>query len=230
VRRVPRDRRDQPRRGRHRQFPLQAAYHGGRLVTYTLLGVAAGAAGRLLDLTSTLAGIRPVAASIAGATLITFGLYSLLRIHGLVPAHLPVPSFLHRWLRAGHARAFKRPPIVRATLIGLLTTLLPCGWLYAFVITAAGTASPLYGALAMSVFWLGTLPMMIALGATLRGVTGALGRRMPVLTCVALMVIGLFTLINRARLDPGLLANRSAPANTVRPTEQPKAPCCIKTP
>lgn len=219
-----------PGPGQSRQFPLQAAYHGGRLVTYVLLGIAGGAAGRLLDLTSTLAGIRPVAASLAGATLIAFGLYSLLRIYGLAPAHLPAPLFLRRWLRAGHLRAMNRPPVVRAALIGLLTTLLPCGWLYAFVITAAGTASPLYGALTMAVFWLGTLPMMVALGATVRGVTGGLGRRMPVLTCIALMTIGLFTLINRARLDPGLLANRGAAANTVRPTDQPKPPCCVKTP
>jgi sulfite exporter TauE/SafE len=216
--------------GRQRQFPLQAAYHGGRLVTYTVLGVAAGAAGRLLDLTSTLAGVRPVAAALAGATLVAFGVYSLLRIYGLAPAHLPAPAFLQRWLHAGHARAFRRPPTVRAALIGLLTTLLPCGWLYAFVITAAGTANPLFGALTMAVFWLGTLPMMVALGATVRGVTGALGRRMPVLTCVALIAIGLATLINRARLDPGVLARRSDPANTIHPTEQPKAPCCIKAP
>lgn len=219
-----------PGAGRPRQFPLQAAYHGGRLVTYTLLGVAGGAAGRLLDLTSTLAGIRPIAAALAGATLIAFGLYSLLRIYGYAPAHLPVPPILHRLLRAGHSRAMNRPPVVRAALIGLLTTLLPCGWLYAFVITAAGTASPLYGGLTMIVFWLGTLPMMVALGATLRGFTGVLGRRMPVITCLALMAIGLFTLINRARLDPGLLAARGAAANTVQPTEQAKAPCCIKTP
>ena len=123
-----------------------------------------------------------------------------------------------------------RPPVVRAALIGLLTTLLPCGWLYAFVITAAGTASPMYGGLTMVVFWLGTLPMMVALGATLRGFTGALGRRMPVITCLALMAIGLFTLVNRARLDPGLLAARGAAANTVHPAQQAKPPCCIKTP
>jgi hypothetical protein len=214
-----------------RQFPLQAAYHGGRLVTYTLLGAAAGAAGHLIDLTTALAGVRPVAAALAGATLVAFGVYSLLRVRGLVPARLPAPAFLQGWLHAGHRRAMTHPPVTRAALIGLLTTLLPCGWLYAFVLTAAGAASPVRGALAMAIFWLGTLPVMVALGATLRGATGALGRRMPALTCVALIAIGLLTLANRARLDPArLLGNSAAAADAVRPIDQPKPLCCVKTP
>jgi hypothetical protein len=213
---------------RPRQLPLQAAYHLGRLATYTLLGIAAGAAGKLLDLTTALAGLRPVAASLAGATLLAFGLFSLLRIRGLVPPRLPAPAFMQRLLQAGHRRAFERPPIVRAAMIGLLTTLLPCGWLYAFVLTAAGTASPWLGATAMAVFWLGTLPMMVTLGATLRGVSNTLGRRLPTLTCVALMAMGLFTLVARARLDPTALAARltTTPTGTQHATAQPKAPCC----
>jgi sulfite exporter TauE/SafE len=208
---------------RPRQAPLQIAYHGGRLLTYMMLGVAAGAAGHLLDLTGTLAGVRPVAAALAGATLLAFGLFSLLRLYGYAPPHLPATAFVQRWLQAGHRRALDRPPVARAALIGLLTTLLPCGWLYAFVVTAAGTASPWRGGLTMAVFWVGTLPVMIALGATVRGFAGALGRRMPVITCVVLMGMGLFTLINRAQLDPGAIARRVA-ASTA--SADPILPCC----
>ncbi len=210
---------------RPRQAPLQAAYHGGRLITYTILGVAAGAAGQLLNLTSTLAGVRPVAAALAGATLLAFGLFSLLRIYGVAP-RLPVPAILQRLISAGHRRAFNRPPIIRAALIGLLTTLLPCGWLYAFVITAAGTASPWRGGLTMAVFWLGTLPVMIALGATVRRFTGSLGRHLPVITCLALMGLGLFTLINRSRLDPAALARNAGAAAVAIPNPQTTPPCC----
>ena len=211
---------------RPRQFPLQAAYHAGRLITYTLLGLVAGTAGKLIDLTTALAGVRPVAASLAGATLLTFGLFSLLRIYGIVPAHLPGPAFMQRPLQTGYRRAFDRPPVVRAAMVGLLTTLLPCGWLYAFVLTAAGTASPWLGATAMAVFWLGTLPVMVALGATIRGVAGAFGRHLPTVTCVAMMSIGLFTLVHRARLDPLALASRTASIDTQQPVQQAKAPCC----
>jgi sulfite exporter TauE/SafE len=81
---------------RPRQAPLLAAYHLGRLVTYVMLGIAAGAVGGLLDLTTTLAGLRPVAAALAGATLLTFGLISLLRIYGRGPALLHAPQFMQR--------------------------------------------------------------------------------------------------------------------------------------
>jgi sulfite exporter TauE/SafE len=211
---------------RQSQVRLQAAYHGGRLITYTLLGIAAGAAGHLLDLTTTLAGARPIAAAIAGATLLTFGLFSLMRIYGIAPARLPAPAFLQRLLQAGHRRAMSRPPVVRAAMIGLMTTLLPCGWLYAFVITAAGTASPWRGGATMAVFWLGTLPIMIALGATVRRAAGALGRRLPTVTCVALMALGLFTLINRSRLDPAAIARRVDAATTTHTISQTDLPCC----
>jgi sulfite exporter TauE/SafE len=140
---------------------------------------------------------------------------------------LPAPAFLQRIIRAAHQRAFNRPPIVRAALIGLFTTLLPCGWLYAFVITAAGTASPWRGGMTMAVFWLGTLPVMIALGATVRRFTGALGRRLPVLTCLALMALGLFTLVNRSQLDPLATAKRMGAVHAVSEA-QGELPCCKK--
>jgi sulfite exporter TauE/SafE len=210
---------------RPRQAPLQTAYHLGRLVTYVLLGVAAGAAGRLLDLTTTLAGLRPVAAALAGATLLTFGLISLLRIYGRGPARLHAPRFMQRLVQAGHRRAMNRSPVVRAALIGLLTTLLPCGWLYAFVVTAAGTASALTGGVTMAVFWLGTLPVMVALGATVRQFTGAFGRRLPTITCVTLMALGLFTLVNRSLLDPAALARRVSVAAFGQAAHQ-EPPCC----
>ncbi|MBE7450024.1 MAG: sulfite exporter TauE/SafE family protein [Kofleriaceae bacterium] len=41
----------------------------------------------------------------------------------------------------------------RAALLGLLSAALPCGWLWAFVVVAAGTGSPVGGALVMTAFW-----------------------------------------------------------------------------
>ena len=48
--------------------------------------------------------------------------------------------------------------------IGLVTTLLPCGWLYTFVALALAAANPLNACLIMFAFWLGTLPVMIGTG------------------------------------------------------------------
>jgi len=113
---------------------------------------------------------------------------------------------MQRLLALGHHAAMGLSPTRRALVIGLLTTLLPCGWLYAFAAVAAGTASPALGALTMAVFWLGTLPVLVSLGAGVQRLTGAMGRRLPHLTALVLIAVGLWTLIGRGALDAQALA------------------------
>ena len=204
---------------------LQGAYHGGRLVSYVALGVAAGAAGRMLNLGGALAGIRSLATVVAAATVITFAVITLARQWGArLPAHA-APAWLSGISRPVYQYAMTRPPIVRAGMIGLSTTLLPCGWLYAFVVTAAGTASSSAAAVTMFAFWIGTLPALVALGAATRSVLGPLHRQLPVATAIALLLAGSYTLAERTRLDPTKLsAAVSARAGAV-PTPG-IAPCC----
>ena len=90
-----------------------------------------------------------------------------------------------------------RPAARRAWLIGVLTGLLPCGWLWAFVVSAAGTASPWAGAAMMAVFWFGTVPAMtgvLALGGT---VIDGVRRKLPVISACVLIVLGVSTLASR---------------------------------
>jgi sulfite exporter TauE/SafE len=88
---------------------------------------------------------------------------------------------------------------MRAWLTGVLTGLLPCGWLWAFVVMAAGTGSLAGGGLVMLAFWLGTVPAMVGL-LTFAGPTLARIRaRLPALTAIALIVMGLGTLAYRWR-------------------------------
>jgi len=71
-------------------------------------------------------------------------------------------------------------PLLRAAAIGALSALLPCGWLWAFLAVAAGTASSTAGALVMTAFWAGSVPILSAIafgagrfGQLLRGRAGA---------------------------------------------------------
>lgn len=176
---------------------LQGAYHLGRLVTYTALGTAAGALGHAVDLGGSMAGLQRTAGSLAGTMMVVFGLLAVARVLGVRLPRAPVPAVIQRALTAGHRAAFDLPPLARAGATGLLTTLLPCGWLYAFVITAAGTADAAHGALAMLVFWLGTLPALITLGAGIQGLAGPLRKRLPLVTSLAVVCVGVFTVVTR---------------------------------
>jgi len=212
---------------------LLATYNVGRLVTYTALGALSGALGAALDMGGAMVGVQRVAAVLAGSMMIGFGLIALLRINGVRVPRAPLPPGLERLATRGYESARRRSPVARALLIGMLTTLLPCGWLYAFAITAAGTASPLWGALTMAVFWAGTLPVLVAVGAGAAKLTGALGARAPVLTTCALIGVGLWTVAGRLTV-PTLTpesVGAAAPATTVAHTthfvpDGEDLPCC----
>lgn len=182
-----------------REVRLHACYHGGRLVTYTLLGVIAGTIGAGVDLGGSVVGLNRAAAILTGATMIVFGVAGIARATGRrVPAP-GVPKVMKRGVKRGFDRAARLPAPGRALVTGLLTTLLPCGWLYAFVIVSAGTASPIFGALCMVAFWVGTLPVMLTLGAGVRRLLGGLGTRLPLVGALAMIAVGTMALV--ARVD-----------------------------
>lgn len=166
------------------------AYHAGRWLVYATLGASAGAIGSAVNLAGRLAGLQRVAMVAAGLGVLLWGLVLLARAFGAHLPAAPVPTALVKLF--GHiARAFQQqPPLLRAAALGLASGLLPCGWLYAFVVTAAGTADPVQGALAMSAFWLGTVPLLAGLGLGVQRLAGPLQRHLPKLSAVALVLVG----------------------------------------
>jgi len=174
-----------------------ALYHGARLAGYAVLGALAGALGASLDRLGALAGVGRVAAILAGTVMLLWGLTTVLRALGVrVPRPLRLPVATGAWA-AVLRRAQAVGPLRRAALLGALTALLPCGWLYVFVAAAAATGSALAGAAQMSVFWAGTLPAFAALGLLAQRASGALRRHLPAVTGAALVILGVITLLGR---------------------------------
>ncbi len=213
------------------RIALNIAYSTGRLVTYTLLGAAAGSLGAALDLGGSMIGVQRAAAVLAGGLMICFGLVALLRIRGVRIRRLPMPTLLTTLVAAGHRAVAGASPLARAWTVGLLTTLLPCGWLYAFAVTAAGTAHPLYGAAVMAVFWAGTLPILAGIGLGAQTLAGPLRSRLPVLTSILLVVVGTYTVFGRLTLPA--LAKPEAAVRLVNDNGTTRAevntdlpPCC----
>ncbi len=180
-----------------RRLWAHAAYNAGRLTSYLALGLIAGALGAGVDHLGALAGLGRAAAVVAGALMIAWGAVGLLRALGVgVPARA-APSWLHGALAAIVRALRDGPPAARAATLGLVTTLLPCGFLYAFVAVAAGTGSAPAGALVMALFWAGTVPVMAGLGLLAQRGLGPLRRRVPALTASALVVLGLLTVVGK---------------------------------
>lgn len=212
---------------------LHGAYHGGRLMTYAALGAASGALGAAVDLGGAAIGVQRGAAILAGALMIGFGLVAILRLAGARIRRVPLPPGVRGVVARGHRAVAGWSPAWRALAVGLLTTLLPCGWLYAFAITAAGTASPLLGAATMAAFWAGTLPVMVTLGAGVQALAGPLRRRLPLVTSLLLIGVGAYTVAGRLALptmaSPGDTASVSSDAEAlarVRALDSTEASCC----
>jgi hypothetical protein len=181
------------------------AYNGGRLGVYAALGAAAGALGAALDTTGgVLLGIQRTAAIVSGVLITLWGARTLLEALGARVPRLGAPAGLRALAGRGIGAVATAPPPLRALVVGLATGLLPCGWLYVFLATAAGTGSAGGGAILMAVFWAGTLPAMLSLGLGLQALAGPLRRHVPVVCAVAMIVVGLLAIGGRlAAVDPG---------------------------
>lgn len=174
-----------------------AGYNLGRLASYATLGAIAGAAGAGLDRAGSIAGLARPAAIVAGILLILWGAASLLSALGVRVPVLDIPPALATRIARAVRAVQERPPMVRSLAVGALSAALPCGWLYAFVATSSAAGSVVGGMAVMIAFWLGTLPMMVAVGMGAQRLLGPFRRRLPVLTASMLVILGLLTVSGR---------------------------------
>ncbi len=186
---------------------------GGRLVAYITLGTIAGGVGAVVDLAGRLAAIQRAAMVVAGLAVIAWGTLALAAALGV-----PVPRLRPRTWNRAVVQLRRRRPRTRAALLGLLSAALPCGWLWAFVLVAAGTGSLVGGAVVMATFWLGTVPMMVGLGAIAGSLVRRLGARLPLVTATVLIGLGVVALTARVPVLRAGVATDAVDATHAAPT------------
>ncbi|TWU47349.1 hypothetical protein Poly51_51490 [Rubripirellula tenax] len=180
-------------------------YHIGRLTTYVIAGLIAGWIGSALDVGGNWIGVQVAAARVVGAIMVLIGAWKLWSIvggssAGAKPLKLSRVSGVLVKLRP---RLFRLPIVTRAFATGLLTTLLPCGWLYLFALFSAGTADPIKGGVVMAAFWVGTVPALTALVAGSQMLSRRFTMAVPAIAAAMLILTGCFTASGRgfANLD-----------------------------
>jgi sulfite exporter TauE/SafE len=209
-----------------------AGYHGARLFLYAGLGGLAGGLGWIVDLGGATAGLQRLAAWAAGLAMVGYGMVRLLGSRsgpwgGAILSRITAP--LTRWLaNAHHVRGWRR-----AALIGMVSSLMPCGWLYAFVLAATGTGNPITGAVLMIAFWLGTVPILALIVVGSSRCSPALAARVPKLLAVAVLLIGVYTIGLRGAIDLSNLrqsiGDQSVQA-AVQDIDHDQLPCCQQHP
>jgi len=181
------------------------AYNGGRLVTYSVLGLLFGLVGRSL----TLVGVQRWL-SLAAGLLLLIGLLASRRAVWGGPMIQTVG-----WLKSALAALLRRRSSAALGLLGMLNGLLPCGLVYAACVGAAATGGVLAGLQYMALFGLGTVPLMLGISLSGRAVPVAwrfkLQRLVPVsLAVVATLLILRGLALGIPYLSPDLTADGAA--------------------
>ena len=138
-------------------------YNAGRVASYTVIGFIMGLIGFAVGGGSSNVGIPVILQSIlkfiAGILMVVMGL-NMLNIfpwlRRLIP-HMPssIAKKINRKKREGGS----------SFIVGLLNGIMPCGPLQSMWVVALATGNPFAGALSMLLFALGTVPLMLGLGA-----------------------------------------------------------------
>lgn len=167
-------------------------YNMGRLISYTGAGFLLGWIGESLSQIRRELGVF-VALSLGGFLLIQ-GLGMLLG-RTWFSWSIPIPRGINSTLK----RISRLPDAAQDILLGCITVALPCMTLAAAFMAAAASSSPIAGAMVLFAFFLGTLPVMIAVPAMSANFANAnFVRSMTRLGGLFLMISGAITLLRIA--------------------------------
>ncbi len=130
-------------------------YNLGRTITYTLLGAVIG----MIGFSLAMAGIQQWISILMGALILLMAFFyksseRLITQSGLFGAVFKLKTSLGYFLKKGGTPAFFAS--------GLLNGMLPCGMVYIALVASLALQSPIYGAMYMFFFGIGTIPMLIA--------------------------------------------------------------------
>ncbi len=140
-------------------------YHAGRLISYSLLGLICGWLGKHFVLSANLE-LKVVLFILLSTLILALAYFSQ---NSLLLNHSTGNNFSKKYSIQKKAIRFFMQKSQNEKWqkfgfwgLGLSSVLLPCGWLYSFVVASAATQSPWAGALVMFLFSLSSIPALQA--------------------------------------------------------------------
>lgn len=197
-----------------RRWTYALAYNAGRIASYVLAGALAGALGQAGMALRGGALAQHLLMFLMGATLLVVAL----SIAGVAPVTRGIESagaFLWRRVQPFSRHFLPVGTPLQALGLGTLWGWLPCGMVYAVLLTALASGNAAEGALILAAFGFGTLPNLLLIGAAagrirrwmewrpLRYVASAL--------VAATGIWGMLHVLRPAALQPDSLLCRIAP-------------------
>jgi sulfite exporter TauE/SafE len=185
----------------HPELGKVLAYNAGRIASYAFAGALAGGAAGSARALAGLPALQAGGYWLANLMLVALGLYLMDAWRGLAWVEQAGGGL---WLRVQPLMRHVGRPDTPAKMVatGFLWGWLPCGMVYSALVTALLSGSSAGGAAVMLAFGLGTLPMLLALGAAGAQLRQFLARR-GVRLASGLLVLA-FGMLGLARAAGGL--------------------------
>ncbi|QOY53754.1 sulfite exporter TauE/SafE family protein [Candidatus Sulfurimonas marisnigri] len=182
----------QPQSSKVSKTKAHLLYSFGRVFTYSILGAIFGGLGGVVTFNNTANGTLLI---VAGIAMVLAGLSLMGKIKFLTLIEHSISS--SPFYKNAFKQVLNSKSNISFFILGMLNGLLPCGFVYFFAITAASTASPLYGAFVMAIFGLSTIPAMFSLGfLTSLSNSTSFRNMMMSLSSFAVILYGIHTLYN----------------------------------
>ncbi|MBI2443143.1 MAG: sulfite exporter TauE/SafE family protein [Candidatus Levybacteria bacterium] len=165
-----------------------------KILVYTALGLLLGWFGSFFTLSLQVQIVLYIAVGIfmIGTALNILDVHPVFRYFLIQPPH-----FLTRFIR----KQSKKNDLLTPVFLGALTVFIPCGTTQAMMALAIASGNPLYGALIMFIFTLGTSPVFFTLGYLATRLTGALHTRFMKIAAFAIILLALFNINNALTLS-----------------------------
>ncbi|MBS0206096.1 MAG: sulfite exporter TauE/SafE family protein [Planctomycetes bacterium] len=174
-----------------RNLRAQLVFSSGRLMSYGTLGAVAGFAGRrLVESLPKMINVPAILCLVAGLFLVREGLLAT----GLFRRRISGTSTSGCLLGPVFSTILRTPGMRHTFVAGIVTGLLPCGLVYAFLSLAAASGDLVQGLGTMLAFGIGTVPLMVIAGCGAAMVSMNARQRLWQVAAWSVVVTGLLTL------------------------------------
>jgi sulfite exporter TauE/SafE len=179
-------------------YARRLLYNAGRVFTYMILGLVAGAIGHTFLLSGFQKGFS---VGIGILIILTVVLFYFSKKTGASTSGLFIK--LNGFIRSVFRKTIHRKDSLSRFVSGMANGILPCGFVYLALAGAAATQQIFIGAIYMAFFGLGTIPAMMAVAFL--GKTGGLKTRSLInrLSPVLMILLGIFFIYKGVTMPSG---------------------------
>jgi sulfite exporter TauE/SafE len=170
------------------------SYHLGRIISYSILGILGGLIGSVFISLIEDPIFQAIPSILLGLAFIIFGVRMMKKKKLTLWTPTPIQNRINKLYQS----FFSTQNIaLRSFLLGISSSLLPCGLLYGVLVALSTFQSPTTGAIGMASFCLGTMPALFVAPTLISKLLEPLKKKWPEVIALTTTSVGIFIITYR---------------------------------